>query len=263
MNENMQENMQDELTRVIEPEVFKMGAVPRLISLFTNPGELMKNIKHHPVILVPFLVAVALGLLAAIPLQTVTDMQFQEMSHISIERYGFDIFAIADYGDIYGDFDMEAVMDATVIVLLIASALAGPLFLALLTAVGLIIFSKIMRGEATFGQLFSMYLHIYVVFAFGSLISISLMSFTNTLTDMTSLAALLPHGNMAEPSFLFASTVSIFSVWTYFLMGLGFKVLNNVSAVKATITTVIMFLIYAGITVVMGMLTWWMYDVMI
>jgi len=257
MNEN-------EITRVVEPEALKMPIVPRILGIFTSPGEVFQNIKVHPVILPPLLVAIIIGLITAPFGAQMTSITNQELSHISIERYGFDAFGFATLVDEYGESPLDALMDTLGVASFVLSAVFTPLLSAAIAAVGLFVLSKIARGTAKIGQLFSMYLHVYVVTALGGLIATVIMMSTGNFLDLTSLAAvLMPHGRIDMVSFNILSAISIFSIWVTILTYIGVKILNEFSAVKAGVIAGIAFLTNIAVYTVMLMFTWWMMDFMV
>ncbi|MCL1878208.1 MAG: YIP1 family protein [Defluviitaleaceae bacterium] len=267
----MQEN-HNELTRTIEPETkpetepetVKMSPGKRIISLFVAPGELMSNIKARPVFLVPFLLAVVIGLVTVVPNVRVTEMYERELSNISIERYGRDFFDMSALANEYGEIPMAEAMTAITWLSHIAMAFILPLIACLLYAVGLFILSKILRGKAKFGQLFSMCMHIYAIFAVGALVVASLMSLTGSLLDMTTLAAVFArNGTFDQLSYNIFSGIGIFPIWSSVLAFIGVKVLGEFCNVKAGIIAGVYFLAGLTVHIVSYMSIWWMYDVLI
>lgn len=250
-----------ELTRMIEPEVLKMGIGQRVVSIFASPGELMRNIKVYPVILVPFLMIILLSVIS-IPISLqIGDLVTNELSIISIERYGIDIMDLGAF-DVYGDLDdMASLMDAVAVVGAVIGAIVGPLIICALSAFGFWVFSKIFRGKATFTQLFSMYTHVYVIMTVGTILVSWLMISTDRLLDMTSLAAvLMPDGNISMLSFNALSAISIFSLWSSALTYLGLKILNDFAGYKAAIITVFAFLFYMAVHIIIYMSTFLLWD---
>ena len=246
MNEEFQQD--DQITRVVEPEIIKMGMFQRLSSIFVSPGELMQNIKTYPIISVPLIASIIIGLISVPIMQQVAEMLNQQLSIISIERFGVDLLDIGGV-DEYGDAAVTAVMDAVMIVGFAVSALLGPLIAGAIYAVSFWIMCKIAKGTATLAQLFSMSLHIYVLYIIGSIIASSLMVLTGNFLDMTSLAAVvMPGGNISMIEFNILSSVSIFTVWTAVLYYIGVKTLNDFSNFKAG---VIAFIAFAANTAVL------------
>ncbi|MCL1885031.1 MAG: YIP1 family protein [Defluviitaleaceae bacterium] len=253
--------MNEELTRVVEPEIIKMGVVQRVIAIFTSPTELMKNIKAYPVILIPFLLAVVIGLIGIVPGMRMSELMTEEMSAISIERFGVDHFDMSGLADEYGELDLQGFMDAVMFVSFIFSAFITPMIISFFSALGLFILSKIMRGPVTFGQMFSMYIHVYVIAAIGALVISAMMAATGRYLDVTSLAAVFSsNGDISMVSHNILSGIGIFTIWPAILTFIGVKVLNDFCNVKAGIITAIAFIVGLGIHVSIFMSTWWMLD---
>ena len=248
---NDQQNYQqehEELTRMVEPEAPKMGAGARLINIFISPGELMQNIKLYPVIFVPFIATVLIALISIPTTLQLAELSMREMSNISIERFGVDVMNFGAGFDEYGD--EAAGMDIFMLISSVASAVIVPVFMAIVSAIGVWILTKIARGSATLGQYFSMYLHIGVLTYVGSLVAGGLMVMSGNFLDVTSLAAvLMPEGNISMISFNVLSSISIFSIWSTVLVFIGVKNLNECSNVKAGVITGIAFLAFVGFTV--------------
>ena len=260
-NEYLNEQPHEELTRMVEPEAPKMGAIQRIVALFTAPGELMKNIKVYPVVWFPLIVVIALGIISIpLSLQT-TDILNQELSNISIERYGVDLMNLGAAFDEYGDSNLGGLMDTFALVGAVAGVIFGPPIISFLAALGLWILSKIVKGSTTLGQMFSMCMHIYIIAAVGGLVVFGLVSITGNYLDMTSLAAVfMPRGNISMVSFNILSAISIFTVWDAILTYLGVKIINDISTVKAAVVTIIAFIVGVAIHVGIFMSTFIMWD---
>lgn len=253
MNENTN-NQEHEITRVVEPEVIKMGVVSRVLNIFISPVELMHNIKAYPVFLVPFLLSVVIALAGIGPSRHVTEMMNEEIAFISIERFGFDMTMTQTF-DEYGDFPVEEMVSTVEIVMVVAMAFINPLLISFFGTLGVFILSKILRGRATFGQTFSMYMHLYVILALGAVVSMFLMSMTGSIVDMTSLAAIvMPGGRIDDIVFNILSAIAVFPIWSTVLLFFGVKVINEFSTAKSAIIACISYavsiLISAGTVMV-------------
>ena len=260
-NQDFQLDHHEELTRVVPQEVLKMPILKRIINIFAAPGEVMENIKTYSEILAPYLIAIVIGL-ATIPISMqVTDMSMQEMSMISIERWGIDLFGGTAETDFYGDDLMGNAMNAFAIVGIVVMVFLTPMIWGVIATLGLWILSKIFRGRATFGQIFSMNMHVYIISALGMLVVSTLMVMTGRLLDMTTLAAvLMPNGRMDDVTFNTLTGIGIFPIWTSVVTFIGLKVINEISVARAAIITVISFLIGLAVSVVMLMSSWWIMD---
>ena len=264
-NDQQNDYQHSQIERMVEPDAPKMGVGSRILNLITSPSELMRNIKLYPVVLIPLLLSIAIGLISIPTQQRFTEVYLQELSHISIEMYGVDLsgWTTLQEMDVYGDVgDVAGLLDIVTLVGLAAASLFTPPLLSFLSALMLFIFSKIAKGSATLGQLFSAYMHIYVIIAIGSFVMSGLIAATGNFLDVTSLAALvMPHGNLSMPLFNILSYISIFNIWVTFLTFVAVKELNGFSNVKAGIITGIAFAVSAGLTVGTFMLTFWGWNV--
>jgi len=269
MNEHenqSQHESHDELSRVVEPEIVKMSATQRMFALLASPGELMRNVKAYPVILAPFLLAVVLGLLTIPVGLAITEISMVEMRHIFTERYPtaamnpFDMDALA--GE-YGDLPAADIVGMTVIITSVIGAFAFPFIIGFFATLGIFILSKILRGPAKFGQTFSMYLHVYVLYALGLLVAQALMVATGSFVDVTSIAPLLmPQGNISQPMYVALMSISVFSIWYTVITFIGVKVINDFCNTKAAIITIITFAAWIGINAVLSTFSWRTFDAM-
>jgi len=255
---------QPELERLVAPGVKKMNPIERIINLFVAPTELMQNIKLYPVILVPIIISIILAL-AAVPFAAqYSEMMLQELSIISLELHGVDLSGWTQMQEagIYGD-EAAGGMGAFAVVSQVIGAVIMPFIYGLIAAVLFLILVKIFRGSAKFGQLFSMCMHYYVLSALGSLVVVALAVTTGRFIDVTSLAALfMPDGNISMVSFNVLQSISIFNIWVHIVIFIGIKVLNDFSAVKAGIITVISFLLTIAVNVGIMMSTFLMWDML-
>ena len=252
----------EELTRMVEPDAPKMGPVQRIINLFLAPGELMQNIKLYPVIAVPFVVALIIGLVSIPATSQMSELMMQELSIISIEMYGVDLSGWTQLQEqgLYGD-DLTSAFNVFATVTMAISAAIMPFLYSAIAAVLFIILVKILRGGARIGQLFSMSMHLYIISALGTAVVAALMVSTGRLVDMTSLAAvIMPDGNISMLQFNLLSSISIFNIWSHVLVFIGIKVLNDFSVVKAGIITGVSLLATIAIHVGTYMSTFVMWD---
>lgn len=251
----------EELTRVVEPEAIKMTAVERLIGIFIAPGQVMENVRHFPVIFMPFLFAAIIGIISIVPNVRMTNVMTEEMSHISIERYGVDFFDFSAALDEYGSVDMGAIMDGVMTVTMVANAFITPFIYSFIAALGIFILCKICGGPAKFVQIFSMYMHVYVILALGGLVTSSFIMFTGRFIDPTTLASIMmPQGRIDDVFFNILSSIGIFPIWATVLAFVGVKVLNNFCNVKSGVIVAIALVVSSAVYVVSLMSTWWMYD---
>ena len=219
----------------------KMGILQRIIKLFVSPIELMHSIKISPVVWQPLLLALALGL-SVIPFSDqLMNIASRELTNWSIERHGVDLVGQPIQTDIYGD-DADNATDVFAVVTFVVSSFLSPLAGSFFATLLLWLISKIAKGKASFGQLFSMYMHIWIIRLVGTFVVSGLIVATDNFLDLTSLAAVfMPQGNSSMIAFNVLSSISIFSVWFAILAFLGIKVINEFSNIKAGIIAAIVF----------------------
>jgi hypothetical protein len=255
-----------EENREMPQEVVKMTAGQRVVALVTAPSELMENIKAHPVILAPFLVALVIGLVSVFSMVGYTQILMREQENAFIVRFpeAESPPMFSGGANYYGEPELpENVMSIVLFVTHGFGAAVNPFFISVFATLGLFILSKIFRGKTTFGQMFSMYMHVYIILALGVLVTTTIAVLTGNFVDMTSLAAvIMPRGSMDDAMFHLLSAIAIFPVWGAALTFFGVKVLNGFSNVKAGIVAVIAYCVYIGVHVVSMMVNWCAMDIM-
>jgi len=254
----------NELERVVAPEGRKMGIFERIINLFVAPTEVMQNIKLYPVILVPAIVSILLALVAVPFTAQYSEMMLQELSIISLDLHGVDLSGWTQMQEVgmYGE-EAAAGMGAFTVISQVIGAVIMPFLYCLIAGVLFLVLSKIFRGGAKFGQLYSMCMHYYVISALGALVVVALAVTTGRFIDLTSLAAvLMPGGNISMVSFNVLQSISVFNIWVHILIFIGIKVLNDFSSVKAGIITAISFLLTIAINVGIMMSTFLMWNIL-
>jgi hypothetical protein len=236
-----------EITKIVEPETFPMKPVERIVSIFVSPGALTANIKTYPKAWVPMLVCILISV-ASLPFTLrVADIQLQQLSIASIDRYGVDYFSIGAAFDDDG-FMQTTINTVTVIstaVGLVVSYPAAAVFAALL----LFILCKLMRGPAMFQHYFSLYAHVYVISAICGLVSMAgFVAFGNMLDILSLAAVFMPDGDNANMLFNVLSAINIPAIWTTVLIVIGLKNINEWPAEKALIAGTAAFLFSVAFT---------------
>ena len=251
----------DEITRTVAPDAPRMGFVQRFVSLFVAPYRLMRNIRKHPVVLPPLVVALLIAL-ASTPLTVqYTEIAAQEISRLMLDRgvppelLNLGPAVVDEYGDI-----TEAAAGSFPDAIVLVNALAGTLLVAFLGALWLLIITKIARGRASLGQYFSMYMHIAVVSALAAALMMALSIYADTPLDITSAAAIfMPAGNVTMLGFNLLSVVSLANLWGTALVCLGVKAINGFSTVKAALLALLSFAATAAVHVVLNMAMFWIF----
>jgi hypothetical protein len=248
-----------EITKIVEPESFPMKPFERIISIFASPGALMENIKNHPKAWLPILLCMIISL-ASLPLTLrFADIQMQQLSIASIDRYGVDYFNIMSIDD------DDGFIQTTINVVTIVSGAVGALLSypasAVFAALLLFILCKIMRGPAMFQHYFSMYAHVYVITALCGVITMGAYVAFDNMLDILSLAAVfMPGGNTADLMFNILSAINLPTIWVTILIIIGLKAINEWPTGKAVIAGAASFLVSVAITAASLGATFYMID---
>ena len=250
----------DELTRVVKEESKKMGFFDRLVNLFISPGELFQNLIKFPVILAPYFLCVFISLIQIPGMMAYTEITTQALSNYSMERFGVDLTAagLSATDDFPDDFNIDALINMGMYIGFAFSAFITPLIMALITAAGLFLLSKIFRGQATFMQMFSMCMHILVITMIGMALLIYLAPITNSMFMPTSLAAIfMPHASMDNVLALFLGSIEIFSIWGLILTFIGVKRINDFSSGKTAAVVGVYWVVSIAIAIIAGLAVIW------
>jgi len=235
--------MDDEMTRIVEDEIQPLKFFDRILSIFFSPGKVMKNIAEHPKIGAAVIIVLILAGLSAVYATDIAAISLDEQTIIYIERYGADYLNLNEAMQTFTD------MGALTTVTAVATMLATPFVTAFGAALVLFVLSKIGKGEARFGQFYSMYFHIYIVTYLLNLIPTLFMVMNRSTLNILSLAAIyMPDGNVTSPVYNILTAVSVISVWEAILVFIGVKNLNGWKAGKSLVVTVIDFILCAGAT---------------
>jgi len=238
--------MDDELTKIVDDEVAPLKFFDRVLSIFFSPGKVMKNIAEHPKIGAAALVVLILAGLSAVYAMDIANISLDEQTIIYIERYGADYLNLSEAMQTLTD------MGALTSVTAVATVLVTPFVTAFGAALVLFILTKMSRGEARFGQFYSMYFHIYIVTYLLNLIPMLFMVMNRSSLNVLSLAAVyMPDGNVTSPKYNILTAVSVISVWEALLVFIGVKNLNGWKAGKSLIVTAVNFILCAGATAAM------------
>ena len=251
MNKDFETGNNDrEYVTAEEPQVETLGLLQRIACVFAAPTKLMENIQEKPKVLLPLLILVILALPYAYLSLASGELYTIAMDNYSLERYGMAYSALT--GDV-GQGNVVMTMASTFLATIAVNYLLG----GLIAAFVLWLVCKAFKGSGKFKMYFSMFLHIYIVTTVVGMVSAFLMGQFNTLTDFLSLAAVLaPNGSIADFSFLFFSTISVATVWSAVLTGIGVRAINGFSTTKAGAIAAAMFVLstlfaasiaYAGI----------------
>ena len=246
MDNNQNDMYEDEesLTRIVEDDVFPMKFFDRVFGIFFSPGKVMENIKQYPKIGAAVIVVLIISAISAIYAMDIAEIALEETTIIYVERYGADYF---NFSEVLQTGAGGAGMDLIVNITTIATLLVTPFVMAFIATLVLFIFSKIFRGWARFGQLYTMLFHIYMVTYLLNLIPTAFIVINQSSLNILSLAMFfMPDGNITMPMFNLLSAITIPAIWEAVLIFIGIKILNEWKNGKALAVTALNLGIWVG-----------------
>lgn len=180
----------------------------RLLSIITNPINHFRQLKVNPIILKPLLIVIALQIILIYLNLYITNKQES------------------------GNVD-----------LLLKSLVAGGanVVLLLLTALLFRFLLYLLKNNTEYKKLFSIVIHAAVITVVGMCVNTLLTyTFGGAMHTYTSPAIIFEEG-----SFLYTLSVGldIFSIWTFIIMGIGLKVVAEISNSKAVTLTILLFVL--------------------
>jgi hypothetical protein len=129
-----------------------------------------------------------------------------------------------------------------------------PLFALIFAAIYWAAFNTIMGGTASFKQVLAIVTHSQVIGALGMLAAVPIMLTTGKMTmagpfNLGALAPMLEEGTLAR----FLSSISVFSLWAFFVTAIGLGVLYKRNSTNIFITIVAVYLLFMfGVASVFG-----------
>ncbi len=227
-----------------EKSVKDIGALGRIIGIFTSPGETFKSIDQKSMWLVPFLITVILM--------------------IGLGFYTMDIVMQDQIAGLEARDLPEEQMEAAL------SLMQGPMkyfgiiinivfiLISWLVFAGILLFgcNTILGGEGKFKNVFSVVAWSYLVMMLGGVIKTFLIVSKGTSQGVTtSLALLLPMPGIVEKASLlyrFLSRLDIFTIWQIVLWIIGLAVVYRFSTKKIANFVLSLWALYIVIAVLIG-----------
>jgi Yip1 domain len=199
--------------------VAPMGLLSRFVGVITSPRATFQAVVAHPrwlgmlaLVTVIVAVCVALPMTTEAGRQAALDNNVQQMQNFGVQ--------VSD--EMYAN--MEKGMRFAAYQTFFSVLVAGPIISVIIAGILFGVFA-VMGGQATFKQLFTVYVHSTVVSAAGQLFTGPLNYFRGSMSSATNLSVVLPM--IDEHSFigrLFAM-IDLFVIWWVVLLAIGLGVL--------------------------------------
>jgi len=196
-----------------------MGLLARCIGVLTAPRATFQSVAAHPkwlgaLVLVTLIVAAAVSL----PLTTEGGQQ----SQLDNQVRAFEGFGGQVTDEMYAG--MRQSMRFAAVQTFLTVLIAGPIMSIIIAGILFGVFT-VFGGQATFKQLFAVYVHSTVVTAASQLFIGPLNYFRESMSGATNLAVLLPM--ISDQSFLgrLLGMIDLFWIWWLIVLAIGLGVL--------------------------------------
>lgn len=209
----------------------------RLAGIFISPAETLRSIAARPDWLVPFLLILVVSIGANFVVAPHIDLEPQVRAQVEKQGGGEeDVDRALEIVEKFGKFQS------------IITAVFVPIIL-IVTAAILLLVVKVLGGEGTFKQLFSITNYSWMPQMLKAIISTAIIA-PKGMIDARHLATLLRSnlGFLADPleapvAFSFLSSLDAFTIWTLFLLTVGLSEASRFSRGKAATIVVILWLL--------------------
>jgi hypothetical protein len=199
--------------------VAPMGLLSRLIGVVTSPKATFEAVVAHPRWLgMLALVTIIVALGVSLPLTTEAGRQAALDNNVrQMENFGVQVS-----DEMYAN--MAKGMRYAVYQTFASVLFVGPIISVILAGILYGVFA-LMGGQATFKQLFAVYVHSTAISAVGQLFTGPLNYFRGSMSSATNLAVLLPM--IDEHSFIgrLLGMIDLFLIWWLVLLAIGLGVL--------------------------------------
>ena len=222
----------------------EMGAMSRIVGVFTSPRETFESIDRKPTWLVPFLIIVILSMVMQFMVLDIgikDRLAGMEAQDIPAERYE------AAKAQMEGPMRFIGIAMVPIGVLVVWAIVAG---------IYLFAGNTIMGGESKFKKVFSIVAWSSFIGLVGGILKIFLIMSKGTTRGVdTSLSILMPLPELGQsPSYLyrFLQRFDLFTIWNLVLWVIGFAVIFRFNTKKSATLVLSVWAVYIVLVVVLG-----------
>jgi len=234
---------------IIEDEdVKKMNFFQRIIGVIVSPGETMKSIIAKPSVVIPIIfTAIVPVLIYLMRFSLYMDNANAAAKKVAKRMADFYI----EHLNIKMTPEQIANMSKVNPITTFISIAIGALLAWFVGTVILFALIKIFRGKGSFKQVISISIYSYVILLLGTLITVLVSFITGSIKLDLSLGIFSDQILSGQQgTFLFGfmytvlSSISIFAIWNYIVVGIGTYHLSKLSKTKVVIILSIIFVLY-------------------
>jgi hypothetical protein len=197
-----------------------MGLLSRFVGVITSPKATFQAVVAHPrwfgmlaLVTIVVAVCVTLPMTTEAGRQAALDTQVHQMENFGMQ-VSDEMYANMAKGTRFAAYST-----------FFSVLIAGPIISVIIAGILYGVFAVLMGGQATFKQLFAVYVHSTVVSAVGQLFTGPLNYFRGSMSSATNLAVVLPM--IDEHSFIgrLLGMIDLFLVWWVVVLAIALGVL--------------------------------------
>ena len=197
-----------------------LGLPARFVGIITAPKETFQSVAAHPRWFgMMLLVTVIIALCSALPMTTEAGKEATLRASVEgMEQFGVTV-SDQMYEQLRGQLWFAPYQTAIGILFI------SPIMTVVFAGILYLVFNVLMGGDATFKQLFSVFVHASVISALQQLFTGPLNYFRGAVTSATNLAVLLP---MVDPKSFVGRVLAmtdLFLIWYLLVLAIGLAVL--------------------------------------
>jgi hypothetical protein len=232
------------MTDPVTPETTApLPLISRIIGVITSPRATFQNIVAAPrPVGVLFIVATVIGIGSLAPQLTEKGRQASvEMQTKVIERMGQPVTP-----EMQARIEEGSRSPVRKVVSLVGTYIVIPIFALIFAGIYWAAFNTIMGGTASFKQVLAIVTHSQVIGALGMLAALPIMMSTGkmTMAGPFNLGALVPMLEEGSTLVSFLSSISVFSLWAFFVTGIGLGVLYKRNSTTIALTIIAVYLVF-------------------
>ena len=217
-----------------------MNAVQRILGVIFSPIKTMKNIAQKPDFIVP-LIFITIIFIAYTALTYNAGINYIiEEATKQLEASGQDLPAE----------QLEAANKMVKIfssVSLLSIPILNILGILIIAAISLFILNVILKGQGSFKGYFSVVTYGSIISIIGIIIKLIIFYALDDYllsASITTLKGVLPSNSEINFINTFAASIDFFAIWSYIIIGIGFKYVSKLSTMKVTMFITICYLLY-------------------
>lgn len=224
----------------------QLNAVQRIFGVFFSPKKTFEDIDRKPDWIVPLVLILLLVVAFTIVTMPISMPERMEKQREKMEERGMSSEQI--------DAAMATGEKVGKIIGPIGAAITTAIILAIFTLILWFVGNVVLGGQTTFVKMFSVYNYSSLIGMLGLLLSLPLIISKQTANVHFSLALLLPDDQSKTVLYNFLKAFSLFSIWQYVVLAIGFAVIYKFSMKKSGITMLVLFIIYVIFSVTISQL---------